>query len=246
MPSSTSNVLPVSFTPGTAHIIIGRGRVVKLHAGNRKLDKMVAAIANEYSAATGKAEKGMILSRLIDEIDDAAPDAGFVKRDPVTGRWYTVEESLARTTCAQALRNYLNGEYRSSKQYKQKRRLEQIQQEMMGTSASGFEGATIKCDSEVARCVSPLPTPAHTETSEEDSQTFDILFAAFGNNVTGNPLAPRPISLTHPLGGPKIVRPKTTVLMPRLVASVTPPTSSQMLNKLASNLAVLRASAVAV
>jgi hypothetical protein len=134
MRAITSSVLPVLFSPNEHHIIIGRGRDVKMHSGNRKFDRMIQDIAFEYAAASCKVHKGVILSRLIEEIHDASSDAGFVKRDPISGRWLSVEESLARTAAAQALRNYLSNSYRSSGQYKQKRRLEQIPR----TQATGW------------------------------------------------------------------------------------------------------------
>jgi hypothetical protein len=127
----------MDFVPGEHTIIIGRGRTVKQHIANVRFDRMVAEIAHDYSAAMCKSEKGMILTRLINRIHDQGPNAGFVKKDPVTGRWCAVDESLARTTAAQAIRNFLHGQYRSSKQFKSKRRMEQIK--AASGSGSGSE-----------------------------------------------------------------------------------------------------------
>ncbi|CAB9503124.1 Nitrilase family, member 2 [Seminavis robusta] len=226
MRSTTSNVLPDSFVPNEHTIIIGRGRVVKQHSANRKFEKMIEGIAAEYSAATCKADKGMILSRLIDEIHNAAPEAGFVKKDQASGRWYTVEESLARTTAAQALRNYLSNSYRSSKQFKQQRRLKQIQQQQKTSTASGTGSSAASASDNsslnlkqvpVARCVSPSATDSEEEdamhtcnpdaatstataavstgTGMADAKTFELLEAAFSQELQEDPFQPRPIAL---------------------------------------------------
>jgi hypothetical protein len=56
----------------------------------------------------------------------------FVRRDLSTGRWYMVENSVARTTAAQLMRDSLHQNYKSSRQFKQQRRQqqEQLQQQM--------------------------------------------------------------------------------------------------------------------
>jgi len=149
-PGPLAFLLPHDFIPGDHTIIIGRGRTVKQHVANMRFDRMVAAIAHDYSAAMCKSEKGMILTRLINEIHDQGPNAGFVKKDPTTGRWYAVDESLARTTAAQAIRNYLHGQYRSSKQFKSQRRMEQIkeqEQQQVGGAVSGSSNASVSARS---------------------------------------------------------------------------------------------------
>jgi hypothetical protein len=175
----------MGFLPGEHSIIIGRGRLVKNHTANKKFEKMIARIAPKYQGANCKSEKGNILSQLIDEIHAAGPDAGFVKKDPVTGRWTLVEESLARTTAAQAIRNYLHGDYRSSKQFKQKRRIQQIRAGLIPTSGSnGFKSTTT--------CISP--DASDDESSVDSPDTFTILYNAFGVNAgSDDPFAPTPI-----------------------------------------------------
>ena len=187
--------LPESFVPGEHHIIIGRGRLVKQHSGNRRFDQMISDIAVEYSSAPCKAEKGLILSKLITMIHDQSPTAGFVRKDPVSGRWSMVEESLARQTVAQALRNYLCNEYRSSKQFKQKRRVQQIK-EMEGIHRTSSGIISTSCESAMSvpcniRCVSPSD-----QELEEPKDTLAILLSAFGTSIhpCDNPFEPRPMS----------------------------------------------------
>ncbi|CAB9496854.1 Nitrilase family, member 2 [Seminavis robusta] len=201
-------ILPEDFTPTPRTIIIGRGRVVKQHPANQQFDSMVAGIAAEYSAAACKGQKGSILSKLIERLHTELD--GFVKKDPSSGRWLRVDESLARTTTAQALRNLLSTNYRSSKQFKQKRRLEQIKQQQkkqqkqqkqeqaqnitLSSSLLEFHMAcsvsrpsSASSDDEVSFC--SLPASHSTSTSHSDSDstcssdTFSILFAAFGEST---------------------------------------------------------------
>jgi hypothetical protein len=226
MRAITSTVLPALFSPNEHHIIIGRGRDVKMHSGNRKFDQMIQAIAVEYAAASCKARKGMILSWLIEEIHDSAADAGFVKRDPISGRWFSVEESLARTAAAQALRNYLSCSYRSSGQFKQKRRLEQIQQGNKKLSPSTCSGPAFTiCPpaTQVATCVSPSHSSDEedneTDSAASDFKTFALLESAFGGNYhirNDDPFAPRPIADSSM---PKKVAPLpiVTLAKPRLL-----------------------------
>lgn len=197
MRSITASVLPASFTPTEHHIIIGRGRVVKQHSANIKFDQMVQDIAAEYLAATNKADKGNILSCLVDQVHDAAPDAGFVKKDPATGRWIQVEESLARTTAAQALRNYLSNSYRSSKQFKSKRRMEQIQEESIRRTISSGAVSSLVTAMPSTRCVSPYSAADEAQSSPlSDFQTFALLESVFGQTVDlqDDAFSPRPIA----------------------------------------------------
>jgi hypothetical protein len=189
--------LPESFVPGEHHIIIGRGRLVKQHIANRSFDQMIADISVEYSSAPGKAEKGLILTKLINMIHDQSPDSGFVRKDPITGRWSMVEESLARQTAAQALRNYLSNEYRSSKQFKQKRRIQQIkemaelQRTNSGCSINKMTSIHPMSVASSARCVSPSD-----HDFEVSQNTLAILFSVFGTNISlcDNPFEPRPMA----------------------------------------------------
>ena len=193
-------MLPLDFIPGDNHIIIGRGRATKMHSANVKFDKMIASIARAYQDAPSKSQKGIVLSKLIAEIHAPSASAGFVKKDPETGRWHSVEESLARTTSAQAIRNYLSGDYRSSKQFKSKRRLQQIHQTSMSTASP------TKSPAVPSHCISPYSSDedessssrsrivyAKDITANQSVDTFSILFSAFGSAASADPFSPTPL-----------------------------------------------------
>jgi len=147
MLSSTSFALPSNFKPGENQIIIGRGRATRQHIGNRKFASMIAAVSVEYAAAPNKTEKGTILTRLIKIIHEQSDDAGFVKRDHARkGGWIFVDEVQARQTAAQAIRNHLQGAYKSSSQSRQKIRYQKLQEEegelgfqYLNAAVSGWE-----------------------------------------------------------------------------------------------------------
>lgn len=204
MLSKTATILPESFVPGENHCIIGRGRVVKQHSGNKKFNALIARMAPEYSSAPCKAEKGIILTRLINEIHDQAADAGFVRKDPVTGQWTLVEESLARQTAAQAMRNFLHSDYRSSKQFKSKRRTQLIKEMKSSTSNNKVSGQTtthsllsMQGFAAPARCVSPSESSGEFLTGELTTDTLDLLLSAFAPTLNiqsdSNPFEPRPL-----------------------------------------------------
>jgi hypothetical protein len=82
----------------------------------------VASHLHAYANAPTKTKKSLIILKILNEIR-CNHDANFVKLDPSTGQYLPIEESAARITIAQALRDELNQGYKSSKQHKQRRRL---------------------------------------------------------------------------------------------------------------------------
>ncbi|CAB9514049.1 Nitrilase family, member 2 [Seminavis robusta] len=121
MPSSLD--LPESFAPTEYEVIIGRGRRIAEHAGNKRLHRIVATFVEEYGAVPTKRHKSSLLSKVVTLIrNDSEYKAGFVKKDSKTGRWRIVEDAAARITVAQSFRDLLSESYRSSKHFKQQRR----------------------------------------------------------------------------------------------------------------------------
>ena len=165
----SSNRFPASFVPQVHHVIIGRGRVTKMHSGNRRFDKLISDIKATYLAASNKTKKGNILTRLVNQVHQQAPDAGFIKRDPTSGRWIRVEETLARQAVAQALRNALSNKYTSSKQFKSKKRSQQIAMEKHRKTVIESYSLPAKAESTTASAsVAAADTPpASADTQHE-------------------------------------------------------------------------------
>ena len=121
VPNGLKRILPEAFEPSEFDFVIGRGKQIKQLPGNQRLSKIIHSVADDYTSGD-KARKSFLLSKLVEQVYEKSPHAGFVKKDPASGRWYAVEEALARTSAAQAVRDCLCSHYKSSRQFKQKRR----------------------------------------------------------------------------------------------------------------------------
>ena len=127
--------LPVSFQPRPMDVIIGRGKQVNKHNDkNGILQDLLQTFAGDY--LYGKKErKSELLTIVVQEI--RATGCAFIKKEsPATApsssssggkpvfRWYSVDETAARNSAAQFLRNHLSENYKSSKQFKKKLRMD--------------------------------------------------------------------------------------------------------------------------
>ncbi|CAB9505641.1 Nitrilase family, member 2 [Seminavis robusta] len=116
-------LLPEDFAPSSNTVIIGRGKKIKAHEGNRRLFAIVRAELPTYSVCGCKNKKSGVLVRIVERVRDTNEGrVGFVKQDAKTGRWYEVTPFAARTNVAQAFRDTNHMAYKSSKQSKQRRR----------------------------------------------------------------------------------------------------------------------------
>jgi len=116
--------LPPDFQPGPHDVICGRGKLAWNHPGNRRFRLAVEMSIDKYSSADTKLEKSLIVSGIVESVRRASPNAGFVKHDS-DGRWYVVNDQLAREKAGQCLRDLLHFKYRSSNKAKKQRRIEQ-------------------------------------------------------------------------------------------------------------------------
>ena len=116
---SNQELMPEGFLPSPDDVVIGRGK--KIIARNARFHAIIESELKEYGSAESKALKSSILVRVLAFVRNVRGGL-FVKQDPQSGRWYTVEDGLARTTIAQNLRDALHTRYRSSKRFKRRRR----------------------------------------------------------------------------------------------------------------------------
>lgn len=104
-------------------IVGGRGKWCQKHFGNLFFQSLVKAALSDYSQAKTKTDKSAILSRVVKQVQEKSSNAvGFVRQDPKTRQWSVVEGSAARIAAAQAFRDALHSNYRSSKHFKQMKR----------------------------------------------------------------------------------------------------------------------------
>lgn len=112
--------LPEDFVPQPYSVHIGRGKICAEATGNRRLRVIASSFLEEYKAASTKIEKSVIVSKIVDVIQDACPVGAFVKYQD--GRWWEVGDFTAREKVGSMLRDYLSDKYRSSSKAKLARR----------------------------------------------------------------------------------------------------------------------------
>lgn len=114
--------LPYNFLPGPFDVICAKGKDAKKHQGNLYFRSLVKKSVNEYSQASTRIQKSMIVSNIIDAIRQKSPNGGFVKEE--AGLWYDVGDHHAREKVGQTLRDSLHNQYRSSTKAKRQRKQE--------------------------------------------------------------------------------------------------------------------------
>lgn len=119
MTQSARLLMPAGFVPSPDDVVIGRGK--HIIARNARFLHIIETELETYRNAISKTLKSSILGRVFAFIREVRGGL-FVKHDPHSGRWYTVEDTLARTTIAQSFRDALDTTYRSSKRFKRRRR----------------------------------------------------------------------------------------------------------------------------
>jgi hypothetical protein len=115
--------LPDTYVLGENDVICGRGRRCFNHIGNQRFRRMVEDSLSKYAEAGAKLEKTFIICEVVNWVRKNSPNGGFVKKDPVNGRFFEVGDFLAREKTSQAFRDALHDQYKSSNAAKKKRRI---------------------------------------------------------------------------------------------------------------------------
>ena len=134
-------------------VVIGRGRAVKQHPGNVRFQAIIRSHLDSYSNAPTKTQKSKIILMILKEVR-SADNADFVKL--VDGVYRPIEESAARITIAQNIRDDLSESYKSSRQHKQHRRYQRKQASVF-QARQAFPLTTLKMDMSFPR-IQPLAT----------------------------------------------------------------------------------------
>lgn len=87
--------LPEDYALSEYDVICGRGRRCFNHVGNQHFRKIVADLLPKYSDASAKLEKTIIICDVVNTVRQNSPQGGFVKKDPMTGRYFEVGDFLA-------------------------------------------------------------------------------------------------------------------------------------------------------
>lgn len=87
--------LSESFELGEYDVICGRGRKCFNHIGNKRFRKIVKDYLPKYADASAKLDKTFIICDVVNRIRKNSPNGGFVKKDPMSGRYFEVGDFLA-------------------------------------------------------------------------------------------------------------------------------------------------------
>lgn len=136
---STTDPLPVNFIPSHYSVICGRGKACTDAVGNRRLKVTASIFLEKYSKASTKEEKSMIVTEIMDIVEDACPDeiGAFIRYDK--GRWWVVDHMAAREKVGALLRDCLHTKYRSSTKSKLARKRSLLESEDSTSSESELQ-----------------------------------------------------------------------------------------------------------
>lgn len=104
------------FEPVDADVLLGRGGRANNHVGNKKYLEVKDSMQDRYMAAD-KSVKTAIAQELVDLVNKEW-GGRFLKLDPLTNRWYEVDNTTARKKCSQTLREINTAEVRAAKRAK--------------------------------------------------------------------------------------------------------------------------------
>ena len=104
--SSSTILLPINFEPSNYDIICGRGKACYDHIGNRRFRVTADINLHKYMNAASRFEKSLVVNSIVDQIKETSSSTcgGFVKKDPLTGRWYALGDEPSREKIGHTLR----------------------------------------------------------------------------------------------------------------------------------------------
>jgi hypothetical protein len=113
-------LLPPTFKPLPYSVVIGRGKEPANATGNRRLTIFVKLQLQNYTKAKSRQEKSVIVSNVLETVQEACPGGAFVKFD---GRnWWEVDDNTAREKIGSMFRDCLHSRYKSSTKAKMAKR----------------------------------------------------------------------------------------------------------------------------
>lgn len=178
------HVLPSDYEPCPHTVIIGRGKRVYNHVGNRRYQVLLQQHREAYTASTTRAQKTEIICGIIKAVrKSSVKHVGFVKQDPSGSSWIALQDIAARSAVGQAFRDLLKDRYRSSKKSKQVQRL-------LDKKQHGHQGQSLV--SSLGASQHPKNMPRAISFNKEDvrASNFDVAgFAAqqqFNDNNSKN------------------------------------------------------------
>ena len=185
--------LPVDFEPSQYTVIIGRGKKIAKTTGNCRLRVLATSFLSQYSKATNnKTMKTRIVNKMVDIIKSACTEndceAAFVRY--CNGRWYEVDDSVAREKCGYTLRDLLADQYESSSKRKVAKKRRQKQEYDQQPSPVSFDQSfeqkplsEIIQEDVLNNCFNPMPmvsfqTQSQNQYHHQQQQVLRLSFDA--------------------------------------------------------------------
>lgn len=94
----------VGHEPGPTDVICARGKRALNHEGNRRFRQLVEDRMEDYSQASTKLEKSLLVSQIIDCVRQTQPPGGFLRESCDYNKeqcWYEVGDAVAREKVGQ-------------------------------------------------------------------------------------------------------------------------------------------------
>lgn len=113
--------LPSDFEPSYYDIICGRGKGCTNWVGNRRFRVTIQMNKQRYRDAPTKVEKSKVVDEIVKTIESNSPNAGFIKQDPFTERWYKISRQQARNKVAHAMRDAVGSKDKETKRCNRRR-----------------------------------------------------------------------------------------------------------------------------
>ena len=89
--------------PTKLDVLLGRGAACWNHIGNRWFRQVVGTHLNEYEACRSRMDKMIIVANIVKQIIDG--NGRFLKKDPITTTWFTVDRKAAIEKVGHAIRD---------------------------------------------------------------------------------------------------------------------------------------------
>lgn len=206
--------LPETFKPSENEVIVGRGKRIASHSGNKRFHQQIVKPFVEEYANADKRGKGDIITQIVATVrNNSSFGAGFVKQDGKNGSWSVVEDMTARIATAQSFRDQLS--YKSSKHTKQQRRKtkreimkKQKKQgsgglpmmtplpkalRMVSDCSSGDDSST---EQGYEKAYQAMPAPTAALSTDLFSSLYNAIEVNLEDTLTEDPFEPTPLAET--------------------------------------------------
>ncbi|KAL7565392.1 hypothetical protein ACA910_003586 [Epithemia clementina (nom. ined.)] len=166
------------YKPSGHDVICGRGRRAWDHKGNLRFRLLLESRMEEYKAAKTKLDKSLLVSQIMEEIEEGNPLGRFIKQEDKAGQWVMVSLATAREKVGQGFRDLLHTKYRSSSTAKKHRR----SQESNHPSAAS-------CSSTAPSMTTTDPIPSSSPSSSDAALSRSIHSTTNRSTPTSTPLS---------------------------------------------------------